>query len=119
MLRSAAVAAAAAADAPLTGASLPGWWSSAGEDSSWHTRSRCALPPRRICVGENAEMRACVKLLCPGAVPSYGEEGEQRTALHRAVWELFGRAVLISTTQTSLCSPQSPACPPSPPGANV
>eukprot|EP01047_Picozoa_sp_COSAG01_P101129 COSAG01_NODE_30901_length_607_cov_1.933071_1_plen_201_part_11 len=33
-------------------------------------------------------MRARVELLCPRAVPSYGEKGEQRTALHRAVWEL-------------------------------
>ena len=41
---------------------------------------------------ENAEMRARVKLLCPGAMPCYGEKGEQRTALHRAVWELFGPA---------------------------
>ena len=77
------------------------------------------MPPRRNDMEGNAEMRARVKLLCPGAMPSYGEKGEQRTALHRAVWELFGRAVLISTTQTSLCSPHPPACPPSPPGANV
>jgi hypothetical protein len=56
-------------------------------------------------VGENAEMRACVKLLCPGAGPSYGEKGEQRTALHRAMWELFGWAVLISTTQSRQAPP--------------
>ena len=77
------------------------------------------MPPRRNDMEGNAEMRARVKLLCPGAMPCYGEKGEQRTALHRAVWELFGQAVLISTTQTSLCSPHPPACPPSPPGANV
>ena len=77
------------------------------------------MQPGRNDMEENAEMRACVKLLCPGAMPCYGEKGEQRTALHRAVWELFGRAVLISTTQTALCSPHPPACPPSPPGANA
>ena len=50
------------------------------------------MQPGRNDMEENAEMRACVKLMCPRAVPSYGEEGEQRTALHRAVWELFGWA---------------------------
>eukprot|EP01047_Picozoa_sp_COSAG01_P123478 COSAG01_NODE_52409_length_346_cov_101.291498_1_plen_47_part_10 len=45
--------------------------------------------PRRNDMEGNAEMRARVKLLCPRAMPSYGEKGEQRTALHRTVWELF------------------------------
>jgi hypothetical protein len=35
----------------------------------------------------NAEVSARVKLLRPGAMPSYGEKGEQRTALHRGVWD--------------------------------
>ena len=50
------------------------------------------MPAGRNDMGENAEMRARVKLLCPGAMPCYGEKGEQRTALHRAVWELTAYA---------------------------
>jgi hypothetical protein len=63
------------------------------------------VPPRRNDMEENAKVSARVKLLRPGAMPSYGEKGEQRTALHRAVWELFGRAVLISTTWDRLVVP--------------
>jgi hypothetical protein len=63
------------------------------------------VPPRRNDMEENAKVSARVKLLRPGAMPSYGEKGEQRTALHRAVWELFGRAVLISTTRDRLVVP--------------
>ena len=43
-------------------------WSNAGEDSSSHTRSCCALPPGRICVDESAEMGACLELLRLGVM---------------------------------------------------
>ena len=39
------------------------------------------MPAGRNDMGENAEMRARVKLLCPRAMPCYGEKGEQRRRL--------------------------------------
>ena len=70
-------------------------------------------------MGESAEMSVYLELLRLGVMAWHGEKGEQRATIHRAVWELLGRAVLISTTQTSLCSPYPPACPPSPLRSNV